>query len=844
MKKTVISIALFSLSFVFAFAQEKFESSKILVKWNLKQNSYQNQNLFLAEFVVVNNSTKNLVLGNANLYFSYPRIIEKVITKNIAFKNIGGEFCSVQFLKDYPAIAPKDSAVVSYVARGNSFNFTDAPSGLYWVFKAALNRTYPVENFKINHIPAQEKATLKLAPEKIYERNKDISFIPSSELKMILPTPTSYQANAGTFALNTSTRISFANDFRKEAELFNQELEVLLGKRLAIQNGNLDNGVQLKKVTGLADEAYHLQITKDKIVLSASSATGMFYAIQSLKMMMPPTSWAKKSSAIAIPCATVTDAPGFGYRSFMLDVARNFQTKQEIFKILDLLALYKINTLHFHLNDDEGWRLAIPGLPELTEVGATRAHTLDDHRWLHPSYGSGGLANFPGTGFYSKQDFVEILKYAKARHISVIPEVETPGHARAAIKSMDERYRRFMALGKTAEAQQYLLRDTADQSVYRSVQKFNDNVMNIALLSTYAFIEKVVDEIKEMYRLADAPLNTIHLGGDEVPKGVWEKSPAIKELMLANNLKNYDDLWYYYFSKANEILTSKGLYLSGWEEVAMRKTSLDGRQIYIANPDFANKNFHAYVWNNVWGGGQEDLAYRLGNAGYKVILASATNFYFDLSYQNDADEPGLYWASYVDVDKSFYYNPFDHYRTAKLDTKDNPLDPAIFKNKERLTAYGASNIIGIQSQIWSEKIQGPEKLEYAILPKLLGYAERAWVKTTDWMTETDDKKSESLYKSDWNSFVNVLGQRDLERLNYYAGGFNYRIPTVGAKVEDGKVLANLQLPGLIIRYTTNGSEPTIKSPIYTSPIAHKGVVKFKAFNSTGRSGRTVEIYNQ
>src|SRR5690606_27408533 len=146
--------------------------------------------------------------------------------------------------------------------------------------------------------------------------------------------------------------------------------------------------------------------------------------------------------------------------------------------------------------------------------------------------------------------------------------------------------------------------------------------------------------------------------------------------------------------------------------------------------------------------------------------------------------------------------------------KGNPIDTTIFKNKERLTDYGASNIVGLQSQIWSEKIKGPDQLEYMLLPKLLGFAERAWAKTPEWVTESDPEKAEEQYQKDWNSFVNTLGQRELMRLSKYAGGFNYRIPTAGAKIENGKVMANIQLPGFIIRYTTNGTEPSAKSKIY------------------------------
>jgi hexosaminidase len=841
MKKLLITLIIYGFVCFTAIGQPQSNTDAIAVEWQLIENNYNAENAFVAQFSIVNKGSKPFDISQAVLYFSYPRKIRTVLSNNATFKNISGEFCSITFNKSNKAIAPNASLKIRYVAEGRSFKASDTPAGLYWVLNSDLNKVYPVKDFTRDYIPAKESAKLKLAPQEVYLKNQNTIALAKEQVPLILPSPDFYKLNAGVFILDANKTLQFDADFKNEANLLNQELKQLLGKSLP-KVGSA-KGIKLIKIEGLAKEAYQLEVKEQEIILSATHPSGMLYAIQSLKMLMPPTSWSKTQSKINIPCALVKDAPRFGYRSFMLDVARNFQTKQQIYKILDLLALYKMNTFHFHLNDDEGWRLEIPSLPELTELGSKRAHTLDDKLWLHPSYGSGGDSNSIGTGFYTKADFIEILKYAHARHIKVIPEIETPGHARAAIKSMDARYRRLMQEGKSAEAKQYLLRDTLDQSVYTSVQRYHDNVMNVALPSTYTFIEKVVDEVIEMYAAAGAELKTIHLGGDEVPAGVWEKSPAINQLMKDENIKEYDDLWYYYLAKANKILSAKGLYLSGWEEVAMRKTKLDGKSLYVANPDFNNKNFHTYVWNNVWGWGQEDLAYRLANAGYKVILAPVTNFYFDLAYEKDVDESGLYWGSYVDVDKPFYYNPFDHYKTAKEDPQGNAIDTAIFKNKIRLTDYGITNIVGLQCQIWSEVVRSPEQLEYMLLPKLIGFAERAWAKTPEWITETNPAKEETLYQKDWNTFVNQLGQRELPRLDAYSGGFNYRIPSVGAKLENGRVVANVQLPGLTIRYTTNGTEPNANSPIYTQPISTKGTISLKAFNNTGKSGRMVIVLN-
>ncbi|WP_026903202.1 family 20 glycosylhydrolase [Pedobacter glucosidilyticus] len=826
----------------FGLKAQPIDINKLEVEWTLLSNNYEGKNQFTASFIIHNKSQQILPASGWKLYFSHPRKATQVITKNAVITTINGEFCSLTPHANFKAVLPATKSVITYVAEGKALTYSDGPGGLYLVFDKDPKKTYNIVNFKINAVPNQEKAKLKLSPASIYQKNEAIKNETLSASRIILPSPINTVKLQGQFVLSAKTVLVFDEFFSHEAKLLQDDIAQFLGKKLTTNKDLSTPVIIFKKVNGLAKEAYQLKVKPDSIIITATQTAGAFYAIQSLKMLMPLSVWKAKQTQIAIPAVEITDEPRFGYRSFMLDVARNFQTKAQVLKVLDLMALYKLNNLHFHLNDDEGWRLEIPALPELTQIGAKRGHTLDDKQNLQPAYGSGpDTSALPGSGFYSKTDFLEILRYAKARHINIIPEIETPGHARAAIKAMDARYERFMKTGNPLEAKRYLLRDTADISIYKSVQGYHDNVMNIALPSTYTFIEKVVDEIIAMYQQADAPLKTIHLGGDEVPAGVWQKSPAIQNLMQKENIKEYDDLWYYYLAKANTILKQKGLYLSGWEEVAMRKTKLDGKNHYIANPDFTTQNFHTYVWNNVWGWGQEDLAYRLANAGYKVILAPVTNFYFDLAYEKDADEPGLYWGSYVDVDKPFYFNPFDYYKSAKEDLQGNPLDKSILKNKERLTAYGQSNIVGLQAQIWSEKISGPKQLEYMLLPKLLGFAERAWAAEPVWSSTADSVLAQEAYTQDWNWFVNLLGKRELPRLDYLNGGYQYRIPAVGIHKESGWIKANFQFPGFTLRYTTDGSLPDANSTVYTKPFLYKGTVNFRAFDSKGRGGRVSSI---
>jgi hexosaminidase len=511
--------------------------------------------------------------------------------------------------------------------------------------------------------------------------------------------------------------------------------------------------------------------------------------------------------------------------------------------VLDVMALYKLNVFHFHLTEDEGWRLEIPSLPELIEVGSKRGHTLDAKHYLPASHGSGGeVDNKTGTGYYTRSDFIEILKYADKLHIIVVPEIESPGHARAAIKAMNARYDRLMAEGKKEEAERYLLYDPNDKSQYSSNQYWTDNIIDVSLPSTYNFIETVINDIVSMYKDAGAPLKTINFGGDEVPAHVWEKSPSYLALKASHpEIQSTGDLWYYFYGRVNQLVKAKGLYLSGWEEMSLRKTALDGNPFYVPNPDFMPEHLQAEVWNNSLGDGNEDLAYKLANAGYKVVLTCVTNLYFDMANYKSFDEPGYYWGAFVDIDKPFYFIPYDYFKNSKVDKNGLPINRNIFIGKQRLTDYGKTNILGLQSAVWGENIKSTARLEYMLLPRLLGFAERAWSKDPDWATETNPVKSDSLYQHAWVNFLNVLGKRELPRLSYYDGGYNYRVPKPGLILQDGKYLANEQFPGLTIRYTINGKDPDAKSKIYNDAVTIDGnAVKFRAFDTKGRGSNVSE----
>lgn len=834
-----------------AFDGPKFNSHDLSISWEVVQNNKPANGLSLNAITITNNGKSTFPASGWKMYFNSARLVQQATpTGNAKIDFVNGDLFSLTPTGTFADLKPGASVRIEFVDEDLVVNVTDGPEGFYIVWDGQPDKGYNLGAF--TYKPFKPSYPGLITPEIIYNQNKDIADVPAEQLTKVFPTPVSYMETGGPgrygyFDLNNKVIIDPFIDkvFERETHYLTQYIESLLGEKPdKYHAGDAVRQINIKFRDGLGAEGYQLDVAANFITINASTPAGAFYGIQSLKTLVPPIASAHPKKSVHIPCVLVKDEPRFGYRAFMLDVGRNFQPKEEVERVLDVMALYKLNTLHMHLTEDEGWRLQLPSLPELTSVGSKRGHTLDSKHFLPASHGSGGdVDNKTGTGFYTRADYIDILKYAKELHITVIPEIESPGHARAAIKAMNARYDRLMAEGKKDEAGRYLLSDPNDKSDYSSNQYWKDNIIDVSLPSTYNFVETVINDIVGIYKEADAPLNTINFGGDEVPAHVWERSPAYLTLKASHpEIKSTADLWYYFYGRVNQLVKAKGLYLSGWEEMALRKTALDGNPTYVPNPDFAPEHLQTEVWNNTLGDGNEDLAYRLANAGFKVVLTCVTNLYFDMAHYKSFDEPGYYWGAFSDIDKPFSFIPYDYFKNSKVDRNGLPLNRNIFIGKQRLTDYGKSNIIGIQSAVWGENIKSTQRLEYMLLPRLLGFAERAWAKDPDWATEKDLTRSDALYQQAWVNFLNVLGKRELPRLSYLDGGFGYRIPKPGVILEDGKYAANVQFPGLTIRYTTNGKDPDAKSLLYNNPVTSSGtVLKFKSFDNKGRGSNVTEI---
>ncbi len=828
-----------------------------ILHWKVGTN-YLEDNRFRSDLVLINQSDK--VLHNDwSLYFNFLRLADtESISPALKLTHINGNFYKLSPGEQYEPLQPGEELEFSFEAFGSAIKEMDAPDGAYFEFSdgTIVPVKIVVGSFEreeqLNRSPQDEVPVP--TPDIVFEQNSTLSKLPPDEVGRITPSPVVFTDNDGSFTITTETSIYYQEGLESEARFLSESLVPLLDFQLSVVKMNPsteNNSIQLLladiKVNGVnkqsGDEAYNLRISESGIEIRGSDPAGVFYGIQSLRSLIPLDVWHSPANTIALQTASVEDAPGFRYRGLHLDVSRNFQSVETVKRLLDAMAFYKLNKFHFHLTDDEGWRLEIKAFPELTEVGGRRGHTHDEREYMIPSYGSGPDPDpdaSMGSGWYTQEEYIEILRYAGERHIEVMPEIDVPGHARAALIGMKARYDRLIAENKVEEADRYRIHDPEDESEYMSIQRWDDNVINVCQESTYRFLGVIFDEIIEMHRAAGVPLISIHIGGDEVPEGVWVESPKCQALLEeSDELDSIDQLQVWFFGRMKQMLAERDIIMSGWEEIAL--VGYYGLEKEL-NPDFAGAAI-PYVWSNIWSTGTEEYSYKIANTGYEIIMCHASNFYFDFAYNKHPEEAGFYWAGFVDTPDPFAFIPFDLYKSGVKDQMGRLIPESAYDDFEKLTNEGRKNILGLQGQLWGETFRSPERVEYMALPRIISLAERAWVPTQDWMDiEKRADRLEAL-ATEWNEFANRLGQRELPRLDVLNGGYNYRIPPPGAVIEEGKLMANVSYPGLVIRYTTDGSDPMMDSPRYEKPVELEGnhTVKLRTFDTRGRGSRVVKL---
>lgn len=482
----------------------------------------------------------------------------------------------------------------------------------------------------------------------------------------IIPKPQSMTLNNGNFQFTKETVFVSNQSLAPAAEIFAKQFEKASGIKLPIKNETVQtNYIALSIDNSLPKEGYNLVVQPDKISIAAADYNGAIYALETLRQLLPKEfeSSTPVNANWVIPTITINDKPEYPWRGLMLDVSRHFFSKEYILKTLDRMAMLKLNTFHFHLVDNEGWRIEIKKYPKLTEVGAWRVDQEDklwDERTSNPADAFANPSSAPKKygGFYTQEDIKEIVAYAAARGITVIPEIEMPAHVMSAIAAYPELSCHKRPIGVPSGAV------WPNIDIYCAGQE-----------ESFTFLEDVLTEVMALF-----PSKYIHIGGDEADHTEWEKCPKCQQRIKDNHLKDVHELQSYFIKRIDKFLVSKGRVLVGWDEI------MDGG---LAND--------AVVMN--WRG--IDIGRKALEQGNPVVLTS--DCYIN-RYQGLPEYEPLANGGYVTLKKLYHYN----------------------LEKENLTPELQKNVLGTQANLWAEFIATPEHSEYMLFPRLLAFSEISW----------------------------------------------------------------------------------------------------------------------
>ncbi len=458
-------------------------------------------------------------------------------------------------------------------------------------------------------------------------------------------------------------------------------------RKLLLQMGIFGQGIPIHlSIEPSIESSYQLDTATDGINIVGQDQQAVFYGIQTLRQLI-----SLQNEGCTFPRVQVADTPDFEHRAFFVDIARHFQPLDQLKKTIEVMSTYKMNRLQLGISNDEGWRLEIQSVPELTIVGARRSYyrrkpdgTL---RALYPAWGDD---HQDYHGFISRNEFVDLLRHAKKHHVEVILEFNLPGHANAIIQAL-------------SQADRWQLTDPEDTSEYRSAQGYTGNVINVGMTDNYRLAKVILEAIKTMYDAAELPMSRIHFGGDEVPEGAWLHSPACRGLPVWNpawDVENPEQateatqaLMAYHHHQITEIAeqVSPGIQTGFWHEMS------------AAGNDNTNSYYNAWLTSDA----NTDTIDSLLARGQNLVISNASFLYLDMPYAMHPDEPGLPWAGYINTKSIYNFDPFDSWA---------------------LTAGQSSQVLGIQAQLWSETVFTTDLMDYYTYPRLLAVAERAWNK--------------------------------------------------------------------------------------------------------------------
>lgn len=426
----------------------------------------------------------------------------------------------------------------------------------------------------------------------------------------IIPAPQSIQHQDGSFIITEETTFSSSEEFKYANQFFQKYILNGTGISLKTTTDPEKADIHFKTDTTLPTEGYRLTVSDNGILLEGADKAGVFYGVQTIRQLLPPdmeTAMVREKSTAEIPAVTITDAPRFAYRGMHLDVARHFFPKEFIKEYISYLAMLKMNYFHWHLTEDQGWRIEIEQFPRLTTHAAFRDETLLGHYSDTPQKFDGQRYG----GYYSKEDIKEIIAYAEAHHITIVPEIEMPGHAQAAISAYPE-------FGCSGEQVPVATKWGVFENIYCPNQK------------TFAFLKGVLTEVIELF-----PGEYIHIGGDEAPKTKWKQCTHCQKLIRDHGLKDEHELQSWFIKEIETFINSKGKSIIGWDEI------LEGGLA---------PNATVMSWRGTQGG------IEAAKSGHKVIMTPTSHAYFDY-YQSEKPTEPLAIGGFLPLEKVYGFNP-------------------------------------------------------------------------------------------------------------------------------------------------------------------------------------------
>ncbi len=594
-----------------------------------------------------------------------------------------------------------------------------------------------------------------------------------SQSSGIIPQPNEIIMGKGYFIFNSNTSVYYPQDAQANKVSIQPLVDKLAsaaGIALKQSVGKpVRNFIQVSLSTEIAaDGGYLLAVLPASIEIKAKDAVGVFYAVQSLLQLLPAEIEGESRSAInqwKVPVVFIKDAPAFRYRGLMLDVSRHFMPLDFLKRLIDLMAMQKMNNLHLHLTDDQGWRIEIKKYPRLTAVGGVRSGTLQD------KFPGKGNDNIEYKGYYTQAEIKELVAYAAKKYVNIVPEIELPGHSSAAIAA-------YPALSCFPDESSYAAESMHSRTALEKVKTPGTKIVqeswgvfsDVLCPSeyTFQFMEDVLDEVIDLF-----PSPYIHIGGDECPKDFWKRSALCQELIKKNNLKDEHGLQSYFIQRIEKHINNRGRNIIGWDEI------LEGGLA---------PNAAVMSWRGTSGGIES------AKQGHDVIM-SPDGFCYLNFYQSEDPTDSIAWGGFLPLKRVYGYDPIP----AELDTAQRKY------------------IMGVQGNLWSEYVKSTALAEYMLFPRAVALAEVGWSKTKPGFEDFTERLIPFLKRLDQRGVNYSRHVYDISLQSKYISGQNaIRVSIAGVPAKNK------------VNYSYINKQGQVETKVYTEPFVIASSTRLEA----------------